>query len=708
MPSTSLAQLMNEAFHPTSEPAPPRGAELVTSDGIALPLASASLRARAEGGIARVVLEQTFENVRSETVHVTYKMPLPPDGAVSGYEFTIGERTIRGEVEPKGRARERFEEAILEGRTAALLEQQRADVFTQEIGNLPAGATIVARITVDQPLAWLPEGEWELRFPTVIGPRYLGSVETAADAAAVHVHVARPADLRARLRLEIEIADVIPPGAGPASPSHALVASGGSVYELRGEEGGRLDRDVVVRWPGTRGEVGIALAAARPPAIAPHAGQAYGLLTITPPPAASVRAIPRDLIVLLDTSGSMSGAPLSLAKRVVSLVVDSLQEQDRIELVEFSSAPRAWKKQPQAATPATKREARAWIDRLEAGGGTEMYSAVVEALSSLRAGAQRQVVLVTDGYIGGEQQLVELLHERLPKDCRLHVIGVGNAMNRSLAISLSRAGRGAEVLVGLADDPERAARRLVDRTAAPVLTNLRVEGSAVVEVAPQHLPDVFARTPLVAAVKLLAEGGEVTVRGDLPGGEVWARTLRVAAVGAGEGNQAIVALFGREHVADLEMRWTIGREVEQIDRTIERVGVVFQIATRQTSWVAIDDRPTVERGSGARRITQPQELPDGTSIASFGLGGFETRAGAAMPPMQMFAAAPGGAARMASAMPASLGSILAERPESSSARSFPVAAPKRGRRGSRLRPFLVVLFLLSILALVIWAIFFRR
>jgi len=133
---------------PSVEASSHSGAELVTSDGRALPLTSSILRAEAGGGLARIVLEQTFENVGAgdaETIHVTCKMPLPADGAVSGYEFTIGARTIKGRVEPKERAREQFEQALLDGRTAALLEQERADIFTQDIGNIPAGATIVAR-----------------------------------------------------------------------------------------------------------------------------------------------------------------------------------------------------------------------------------------------------------------------------------------------------------------------------------------------------------------------------------------------------------------------------------------------------------------------------------------------------------------------------------------------------------------------------------
>ena len=197
------------------------GAELVTSDGRALPLEATTLRAEAGGGIARFVLEQVFHNPYAETLHVTYRMPLPADGAVSGYAFEIDGRVITGVVDRKRAARERYEQAIVSGRTAALLEQERADIFTQRLGNVPAGERLIARISIDARLVWLPEGEWELRFPTVIGPRYIGSADTIADANATHVKVSdRPPAVTVQLALVVT--DALTGGRAASSPTHAL------------------------------------------------------------------------------------------------------------------------------------------------------------------------------------------------------------------------------------------------------------------------------------------------------------------------------------------------------------------------------------------------------------------------------------------------------------------------------------------------------
>lgn len=591
---------------PTTPEGASSGAELVTSDGRVLALVSAHLRGEAQGGIARLVLEQRFENPFDEILKVTYRMPLPADGAISGYEFAIGERVVKGVIDKKRQARERFERALVEGRTAALLEQERADIFTQQIGNIPPHAAIVARITVDQRLVWLPEGEWELRFPTVIGPRYIGSADTAEDVRATHVKVTdRP--LSATIQIELAIRDTIVAGAMPSSPSHALTRRPDGIVELHA--GSRLDRDIVVRWPVANAAPGLSLAAARPDS----GDDAYALLTIVPPAMeAKPVAVPRDLIVLLDTSGSMSGGPLDKAKQVVAMLIDSLDEHDRLELIEFSNRPRRYRDEPVLATGRAKQAAIEWVRSRVASGGTEMRAGVIEALATLRVGAQRQVVVVTDGYVGGERQILEALHRRLPASCRLHVLGVGSAVNRSIASALARAGRGTEVIVGLDEDAERGAKRLLDRTKSPILTNVEISGSAVLRHAPAKVPDVFAGSPLVCALAIRPEGGEILVRGQLAR-DTWEQRITVAPLSPGEGNGAIVQLYGRERVADVEANAMF----ESVDGEIEDLGLAFQIATRLTSWVAIDE-VRCEIGSTREQVI-PQELPYGTTASAFGL-----------------------------------------------------------------------------------------
>ena len=219
-------------------------------EGRELPLKSVAVAGQAKGGLARVVLKQTYANPHAEPLKVTYTMPLPADGAVAAYEFLIGDRRVVGEIDRRARARDRFERALIEGRTAGILDQERASLFTQEIGNVPPRTEVAVELSLDQPLVWLPEGMWEWRFPTVAAPRYLGAPGRVEDAANVTVDVADGAT-GARASLEIVIGDLLADGRRPESPSHRLSVAGrgaATSVTFAGNGGATLDRDLVVRW----------------------------------------------------------------------------------------------------------------------------------------------------------------------------------------------------------------------------------------------------------------------------------------------------------------------------------------------------------------------------------------------------------------------------------------------------------------------------
>ncbi len=596
---------------------PMTSGRLVDVSSAALPLERSALSVDARGGLARVTFVQRFANPHDEPLSVTYKLPLPADAAVSGFTFRVGARTIRGTVDGKARARERFERAVIEGRGAALLEQERSSLFTQEIANIPPREAVEIEVELDQPLAWLVEGRWEWRFPLAAAPRYLGDGPTEG---AVAIAIAS-GDVGARASLSMRVRDVVPEGRSPESPSHPIVcdrAMGSFGVELGSGNAVQLDRDVVVRWPVATLTTGVSLDVARPRsgALAPSA---YGLLSIVPPsPEAKAAPVARDLTLLIDTSGSMSGEPLEQAKRVALALIDSLSDRDQLELIEFSSEARAFTACPEAATAAHKGAAQRWVRGLEASGGTEMLSGVKSALRDLRPASQRQIVLITDGLVGFEREIVRALLDGLPRSARLHALGVGSAVNRSLLAPIARAGRGVEAIIGLGEDPERAARRILARTAAPIVVDLRVEGSAVVRTVPVRLPDVFSGHPLRVAVELKASGGELHVRGRTAEGP-FEQTLRVPAADLGEGSPSVTKLFGRELVEDLEVQVSAGRVGSIVERAIEDAGLAFEIATRFTSWIAVTDEALVDPRDALRHVEQPHELPYGMSAAGLGL-----------------------------------------------------------------------------------------
>ncbi len=610
---------MHTDLNPASLATSPNGARLVTTAGIELPLRAAELSVDAKCGLARVRLTQAFVNDGSAPVHVKYLLPLPADGAVSGFEFVVAGIRVVGQVDKKQAARARYEAALIEGRTAALLEETRTSVFSQEVGNVPPGQTVQVQITIDQPLHWLADsGAWQWRFPAVVGIRYQGAPGQVKDADQLAMPVSvEPTGVRMGLHLRVR--DDLAPGAAISSNSHTLHKSDDAQPVLRfAEEGGaRLNRDVVVQWPVADLAPGATLDICRPDNPA-HDGHAFALLTLVPPaPGVNYTPVSRDLIVLIDTSGSMGGEPLNQAKRVVSALIRTLKKRDRIELIAFDFSPRRFRDEPVVANSDNRKAALSWIEGLSAGGGTEMHVAVQEALRPLRDGTQRQVVLVTDGYIGFEAEIVHKVRTALPASCRLHTVGVGSSVNRSLTQAAARAGAGVEVIVAPGEDPESAVRRIVARTDRPVVTELRLEGAGIEAFAPLHLPDLFVGAPAQVCLRIKG-GAEIKVRGRTAEGPL-CQTIHYLVPEAGHGAGQIAVRFARERVADLEAYRAAGGDAQEINSQIEQTGLDFQVATRLTSWVAVSQEVMVQPGRDAQTQVQPQEVPEFISLQGFGL-----------------------------------------------------------------------------------------
>jgi len=654
------------------------GGRLVDSDGRHLPFKGCSLEVHASGGVAQVLLRQEFRNDSADTLRVSYTMPLPADGSVGGYAFTIGDRRVVGEIEGRKAARERFEEAMLEGKAAGLVEQERSSVFTQELGNVPPGALVVCELTIDQPLAWLPDGAWEWRFPTVVAPRYLGGAGQAPDVEAVTVDVVE-GGLPARGSLSLRVGDHIDPSevTSPTHPIRATKEAEDARVVFGSEAGVALDRDIVVRWQAAQPEPGVSIEVARPHADAPSSDHAYALMTITPPQASrGMRSVPCDLVLLIDTSGSMTGEPLEQARRIALALVDALGENDSLEMVEFSMRPTRWKRDPVRATKAQRENARSWLNALQAGGGTEMTAGVREAVRAVPGDDRlRQVVLITDGLIGFEHEVVREVREASKRGCRLHTAGVGPAANRTLTNAVARAGGGGEFLVGLDEDVNATVRRVITRTSGPLVTGVRVRGDAVIEGSPDIARDLLAGAPALIPLRLDPKGGELVVTGDTIEGPWTVRTVAPSAT-VGDGRSCVPRLFARDAIEELEARAAMG---EEVDAEIERLALDHAIASRLTSWIAVSEEPTADPREPVRRIRIAQELPAGLSAEGLGLRGAAVMRRKAGPPARVARRPPARVADMA-LDPARVGDAR----EASECDMAP-GAPRRERPRDRVR-----------------------
>jgi len=385
---------------------------------------------------------------------------------------------------------------------------------------------------------------------------------------------------------------------------------------------------VVVQWPALTDDVDVRVVEGG--GLAGDEGR-YALVTVLPPvlPEATLG---RDVTILLDASGSMHGSPLELAKRAISGVLQGLEAGDRFELLAFSTSVQSLTSGLIKASPGAVREAVAQMGLLRAAGGTEMRSALEEALRPLREDAQRQLVLITDGYIGFEGEVVAAAARGLAPGVRIHCVGVGAAPNRTLTRGLARAGRGREVLVGDEVTADEAARLLRNATARPILTELAVTGDVVREAAPARPADVLAGHPSLITVELETAGGSLEVSGQLAGREEpWRRTLTVpplraqssgasgGAVPFGWTPLPVGALHGREAVADLELRAASGENRRLVDSEIEGRALRHRIVSRHTSLVAISEVPSVDPTEPRRRERLAVELPAGVSAEGVGM-----------------------------------------------------------------------------------------
>ena len=614
-----------------------RPAGLVSVDGRTYPLKSARVEARAEGGVAATTFTQAYGNPYKEPLEVLYTLPLPASGAVTGYTIRLGNRVIRGEVRKRSEAQEEYRKALVEGRTAALLEQERADTFTQKLGCLPPGQAAEVEIQVVQLLAYLvaegaETGRWEYRFPTVAGVRYEGAEGRVPDAEKLDVNRADGPGTPVRLEASLLVMDGPAGAVRPHAPAHEIDLEdreGGVCVSLRDKM--KLDRDLVIRWTAAQPEVGVRLVEGK--GLSGDDGR-YVLITLTPP-AAVRKSLARDLTILIDASGSMDGIPISRAKIVAGELLRSLDAEDRFEILAFSNKVTRLVSGPKEASAKRIQEALTALGRLEAGGATEMTKAMVEALKPLRPDSQRQVILISDGYIGFEAEVIGEILRRLVPGARLHAVGIGSAPNRTLIRGAARAGRGVEVLVADDDDARAASRRLLRATVRPVLTDLEVGGPALVKLAPEKPQDVLEGQPLVLLAEISGTGGALKIQGNQA--EITATwQYRVEIPAAGETKETAVqspgspgvtalplgALFGREAIEDVELQLAAvrhGRGHEELEDQIEKLGLRHGIASRKTSLVAISEDPTVDPKDPRRRERLAVEVPAEVSAEGAGL-----------------------------------------------------------------------------------------
>ncbi|PZG54540.1 trypsin [Spongiactinospora gelatinilytica] len=610
-------------------PDPDAGLGTLRTERGNLPLESLDVTADVTGLIAAVEVTQGFHNPFDLPLEATYIFPLPPRAAVTAFRMEADDRVVEGLLKERGQARADYDRAIAEGRRAAIAEEDRPDVFSIRVGNIVPGEKVRVRLTLSQPLPY-EDGAATFRFPLVVAPRYIPGaplddapagpgVEPDTDAAPDASRISPPVLLPGfpnPVRLSLAV-NVDPAGLDlreMRSSLHVVSIDGTNVSLRPGE---RLDRDFILRLAF---ETSTALAMV-PDDEDAASGEGTFALTVMPPAGEAVRT-PRDVVLVLDRSGSMGGWKMVAARRAAARIVDTLTSGDRFAVLSFDTVVEHPEHLPEGLVAATDRNRYRAVEhlaRLEARGGTEMLSPIERALGLLADGERdRVLVLVTDGQVGNEDQILERTGARLAQ-VRVHTVGIDRAVNAGFLGRLAGLGAGRCELVESEDRLDEAMEHIHRRIGAPLVTDLslKADGFELVPDTVTRPGSLFSGVPLSVFGRYRAASGAaatLTVRGLAAGGRPWEREV----TGAASGNPAVRAVWARARLRALEDRYAMGDRA--LEETIVATSLKYGVLCRFTAFVAIDTRVVAE-GGPQHRVVQPVEPPSGWDAPAAGGGG---------------------------------------------------------------------------------------
>ena len=593
---------------------------------IPAPLLATDVHIDIAGIVARTRVTQRFINPGEDWREGVYVFPLPESAAVDRLEMRIGERRIEGQIRERAQARKAYEQARQDGKKAALVEQERPNLFTTSVAPIGPNEEVVVQIEYQQTLRY-DSGAFSIRFPMAITPRYIPGSPTGSasgtgwaadtdrvpDASRVTPPVVHPSGgkiLPVTLTVRVDAGF---PLAKLESRYHAVsideTVDGRYTVSLDGPV--PADRDFELQWTP---DVGRAPGAAV--FVEPKDGTTYALVMLMPnAPDASLPRVPREATYIIDTSGSMSGTSMVQAKASLLFALDRLSPGDRFNVIEFNSRARPLFEVPMPVDPATLGRARSFVSALRADGGTEMREALTLALRPPKVeGFVRQVVFLTDGAVGNENELFALIRERLD-DRRLFTVGIGSAPNSHFMTKAAQFGRGTFTHIGDTREVQEKMAALFRKLESPVLTDIAIDWPESTEAWPKQIPDLYAGEPIVVSASLRKLDGEIVMRGR-HGGKAWRTNLPLAGNGGAAG---IAALWARAKIEALSDAQIAGANADDVRAEIVRVALAHHLVSKYTSLVAIDLKPTAPAGVDVTKTAVPGNLPHGQEFeAIFG------------------------------------------------------------------------------------------
>lgn len=605
-------------------------AQLRDGKSAVLPLRHTDVDAKISGVVASVRVTQQFHNPHRQAIEAIYVFPLPHRAAIHSMRIKIGKRSIRGVIKRRSEAKRIYRRARAQGRTAALLEQERPNIFTQSVANILPGETIEVSLRYVETLT--PEaGRYAFVFPMVVGPRYVGGrlpLGTSRGKGWARDSVRVPDASRITPRL---LKKGLRPGHDIALKLHIeggvvvrdlrvvahraqLTQSGTSATVVLDKRDSIPNRDFVVRYR---------LAGQRPQAaLLAQRDKRGGHLLLMVQPKAKMRRdeiAPREIVFVVDNSGSMAGFPLSQARALVERSLRNLRPTDTFQIIKFAGRPDRFAATSVPATKALVSRGVAFVGQMRGGGGTEFLPALRMVLSSAKSPSRaRTIVFITDGYIGYEHQVLRYLRQHA-KGNNIFALGVGSSVNRFLIDGMARIGGGAPFYLLNTEKARKVVARLFATISRPALTNIEIDwgGLDVAQQTPAAIPDLFGERPVMVAARF-GKGGRrtITIKGQLAG-QAFRQQLQVKLPSkATTSHAAIATLWARRRIADLmDLHATEPAQRESAKESVTKLGLRYQLMSRFTSFVAVDSRVRNRSGRSVA-VPVPLPLPQGVTPAA--------------------------------------------------------------------------------------------
>src|SRR5215471_3119069 len=616
-----------------------------------VPLRHTDVKTEISGFVARISVTQEFENVLPNAIEAIYVFPLPHDSAVDGMTMIVGDREIQAVIKEREEARKIYEAAKNTGHTAALLDQERPNIFTQSVANIPPNSKVQVTLSVIELLKY-EAGTYEFAFPMVVGPRYIpgnpaAAVEPAAGMQDVSLKTGQDRGTMPDTDQVPDASKISPPVAGiHTADEHAgydvsiavnltaglyVTEVDSSSHKISSERTGPdsfhvqladdavlANKDFILKYKVAGPGIGAAVLT-----NSDHSGGYFTLILQPPDKVPDNAVVPRELIFVLDTSGSMWGFPLEMAKKTIARALDNLRPEETFNLITFSGDTRILFRQAVPATAENIKAAKRVLGGAYGSGGTEMMKAIRTALGDDAAAGKpvtaltpplRVVCFMTDGYVGNDAEIVAAVQKH--PEARVFAFGIGTAVNRFLLSKMAEEGHGEVEFVTQPDEAKAAADRFYERVHSPVLTNISIDwnGLPVAEVYPAQMPDLFSAKPIIVTGRYTqAAKGKLVIHGTRAGGP-FTREGQVDFPAENSGHAALEKIWERNKVDNLMSQDWMGIQQGQSKHKSEivEVGLKHNLATQYTSFVAVETKTVIQDGKPVR-IEVPVELPENVS-----------------------------------------------------------------------------------------------